>query len=435
MFKKSKFWAILSVVLVASMLLAACATPAPTAAPQPQPQPAPSDISCEGVTAGDQISMLYQWSGQEEERLNAILKPFVDACGVAIVPEASRDQALLDTKVQAGTPPDVVFWGSTQLKQYAEKLVAMDALGVDAANYADYWKAMGTIDGKLLGLPVKADIKSIVWYSPKAFTEAGYTVPTTWEELDTLVEKMVADGKVPWSMGMESGDATGWTGTDFIEDIILVKQGPEYVDAIIAGTTPYNDPGVQEAYEIYGKWAKDEKYTIGGAAGTVSTNFNDAINKVFSTPPEAMMVKQSGFAAGQITTTYPTLVYGEDFDFFQVPGVKGLQGGADWGMAFSDKPAVKALFAYLASNKGGEEWAKVGFDLTPNKAGTTTYEDASLAKKAEMLAATTGFVADIGDAIPGFGVTEFRGVTDWVNGGDLAQILSTIAAAQAEGTK
>ncbi|RIK32739.1 MAG: hypothetical protein DCC52_04980, partial [Chloroflexi bacterium] len=62
--------------------------------------------------------MLYQWSGQEEEKLNQILKPLVDACGLVIKPESTRDQALLDTKVQAGTPPDIAFWNVTQLTQY-----------------------------------------------------------------------------------------------------------------------------------------------------------------------------------------------------------------------------------------------------------------------------------------------------------------------------
>ena len=130
-----------------------------------------------------------------------------------------------------------------------------------------------TIDGKWLGLPIKADVKSIIWYSPANFEALGYTVPTTWEELDALVEKMVADGQVPWSMGFESGDATGWTGTDFVQDIMLVQQGPEFVNGVIDGSVSYDDPGVKQAYETYGKWAMDEKYTVGGAQGTLSTPF------------------------------------------------------------------------------------------------------------------------------------------------------------------
>ena len=115
---------------------------------------------------------------------------------------------------------------------------------------------------------------------------------------------------VPFALGFESGDATGWTGTDFIQDIMLVQQGPDYVMGLISGEIPYNDDGVKQAYETYGKWAKDNKYTVGGATGTVSTPFLDAIFKVFSDPPEAMMVKQSGFAGGESVKQCPDLVDG-----------------------------------------------------------------------------------------------------------------------------
>lgn len=431
--KKSTILTSIAVLLIASIVLAACGGGA-TQAPETE-VPSVSDIDCTGVKSGDTITMLYQWSGLEEEKITNILRPFVNACGVTLKPESTRDQALLDTRVKAGTPPDIAFWQVTQLNQYKDILIPLTDLGVHVENYPDFWKDLGTVDGKWLGLPVKADPKTMIWYSPKNFSEAGYTIPTTWDELDALVEKMVADGKVPWSMGFESGDATGWTGTDFIQDILLVTKGPEYVMGIIDGSIPYNDEGVRNAYEIYGKWAKDEKYTVGGAAGTVSINFNDAILKVFSVPPEAMMVKQSGFAGGTILGTYPDYLYGTDYDFFGVPGAQGLQGGSDWLMVFNNTPAVSALIKYLSSTKGGETWAQVGFDLTPNLAGANAYTDPALQKKAKLLAETKGFTPDIGDSIPGFGSVEFKGITDFVNGGDLDTILDTIAAAQAEGTK
>ena len=193
------------------------------------------DIDCKGAAKGDELSMFYQWSGQEEERINQILKPLADACGIVFKPESTRDQALLDTKVQAGTPPDIAFWTIAAATRYQDKLFSMDSLGADKANYPDFFVNNGTVNGKWLALPVKADIKTIIWYSPAVFAAKGYTVPTTWDELDALVEKMVANGDVPWSMGLESGDATGWTGSDFIQDILLVTQGPEYVNDIISG--------------------------------------------------------------------------------------------------------------------------------------------------------------------------------------------------------
>ncbi|MEA3352082.1 MAG: ABC transporter substrate-binding protein [Chloroflexota bacterium] len=394
---------------------------------------AEAEIDCMGAAEGDEVALLYQWSGLEEENLNNILAPVVDACGIVLNPESTRDQALLDTRVQAGTPPDIAFWNVTQLEQYQDTLVSLDTLGVNAENYADYWQNIGTVNDQWLGLPVKADIKTIIWYSPVNFEAFGYEVPTNWDELDALVEQMVADGNVPWSMGMESGDATGWTGSDFIQDIMLVKQGPDYVNGLLDGSIPYDDAGVVEAYEIYGKWAKDPVYTVGGAQGTVSTAFLDAIYKPFSDPPEAMMVKQSGFAGGAVAEQYPDLEYGSDYDFFGVPGAQGVQGGSDWMMMFSDEPAVKAIIAYLSSDMGGQKWAEVGFDLTPNSAGAEAYTDSALLKKAAVLANATGFTPDIGDTIPsGFGSAEWKAIVDFVNGTDLAEALAEAAAVQAE---
>lgn len=454
MFKLTK---ILAALVLASLLITACGpgetetpvmteppvteppmTEAPTEAPTGEAtvteEPVAGEIDCMGAQPGDTISMLYQWSGVEEESLNQALQPLIDACGIVLEPESSRDQALLDTRVQAGNPPDVAFWQVAQLVQYQDQLQSMDELGANPANYNDFFVDPMTVDGRWLGLPIKADVKSIIWYSPSNFEALGYTVPTTWEELDALVEQMVADGLVPWSMGFESDDATGWTGTDFIQDILLVQQGPDYVLSLIDGSVPYDDEGVRQAYETYGKWATDPAYTVEGAQGTLSTRFTDAIYKPFADPPEAMMVKQSGFAGAEIATQFPDLQQGTDYDFFVIPGIQGLQGAVEPMMAFNDTPAVRALVAYLSSEEGGVNWAQATFGLSPNSAAAGNYTDPALQKLGDAIANTQGFTPDLGDTIPGgFGSAEFRAVVDYVNGGNLDAILPQVAAAQAEG--
>lgn len=448
----------LAVLLFISMLAAACgpadtptpvmtdepATEAPTEAMTEEPTEAPTEamteapvageIDCKGAEQGAEISMLYQWAGTEEAALNQVLQPLLDACGFVLRPESTRDQALLDTRVQAGTPPDVAFWQVSQLVQYQDELQDLEALGASRDSYSEFFLDPVTIDGRWLGLPIKADVKSIIWYSPANFEALGYEVPTTWEELDALVEQMVADGNVPWSMGFESGDATGWTGTDFVQDIMLVQQGPDFVKGVIDGSVPYNDPGVMQAYETYGKWATSDTYTVGGAQGTLSTPFLEAIYKPFADPPEALMVKQSGFAGNEIKTQFADLEQGTDYDFFVMPGIQGLQGAIEPMMVFNDTPAVQALVTYLSSAQGGANWAAATFGLSPNMGATGNYTDPALQKLGDAIAETQGFTPDIGDTIPGgFGSAEFQGVSEYVNGGDLTAILDNIANVQAEG--
>ena len=52
----------------------------------------------------------------------------------------------------------------------------------------------GTVNDIPSRVPNNADFKSLVWYSPKTFTEKGYTVPTTWDELMALTDKIAATG-------------------------------------------------------------------------------------------------------------------------------------------------------------------------------------------------------------------------------------------------
>ncbi len=452
---KNRTLYVVSLLMIVALALAACAPaattmPEPTSAPaQPtEAPPAPADtmaptevppteapmapaIDCMGAQAGDELTVVYQWSGAEEEKINAIFATFVEACGVKIVAESTRDDAILDTKVKS-TPPDLLFWPNVSpLTLYTDQLIPLTDMGADSANYAQFWQDLGTVNGSWLATPVKADIKSIIWYSPAQFEAFGYQVPTTWDELNALVEKMVADGNVPWSMGFENEAATGWTGTDFIQDILLATQGPDYVNQIISGDVSYDDAGVVAAYQTYVKWASDDKYTVGGATGTVSTAFLDAIYKVFSDPPEAMMVKQSGFAGGEIVKQYPDLQYGTDFDFFAFPGAKGMQGGADFLMAFSDSPAAKAMVAYLTGEAGAIQWAETGFDLSPNKLAAGHYADVQLAKKGDALANASGFTPDIGDTIGApFNEAEWKALIATVQGGDIPTELAQAAISQ-----
>jgi alpha-glucoside transport system substrate-binding protein len=180
----------------------------------------------------------------------------------------------------------------------------------------------------------------------------------------------------------------------------------------------------------------DQKYSVGGAQGTLSTPFLQAIYKPFADPPEAMMVKQSGFAGEEIAKQFTSLKQGTDYDFFVVPGIQGLQGSVEPMMAFSDSPAVKALVAYLSSPVGGANWAAATFGLSPNNGAAGNYKDLALQKLGEALASTKGFTPDLGDSITGgFGSAEFKGVTDFINGGNLDTILKDLATKQAEGLK
>ena len=134
----------------------------------------------------------------------------------------------------------------------------------------------------------RSNIKSLVWYAKDDFDAAGYTIPTTWEELLALSDQIVADGGVPWCIGIESSGATGWVATDWIEDIMLRTTSPENYDRWTRGELPFDSPEVRNAIETMAVIWKNPDYVLGGEIGIVTTPFGDAPTGMFDDAAELL---------------------------------------------------------------------------------------------------------------------------------------------------
>ena len=128
----------------------------------------------------------------------------------------------------------------------------------------------------------------MVWYPKAAFDEAGYKVPETWDDMLALSDQIVADGSTPWCVGFESGGATGWPATDWMEDIMLRTAGSETYDKWVAHEIPFNDPAVVHAGEVFGDIMFHEGYVLGGAEPTPDIAFGDAPAPMFDKPAEVL---------------------------------------------------------------------------------------------------------------------------------------------------
>lgn len=330
-------------------------------------------MECYG-SEGSTLSILGPWSAEEEDTFRSILNPLLEACNISLSYEGTREMnTLLATRVEGNAAPDVaVLSNPGAIENYVSNLVPLSDLNVTEDNYVPGWVERGSVNDIWYGLTIKSDIKSLVWYSPANFDAFGYAVPTTWDEFTSLLDTLNNETDfAAMAMGVESGGATGWPGTDWVQDLLLRQQGPAYVSGLITGETDWNAMGVVEALQQYVNWA--EMYNPGGTDGALTTSFRDAILMPFQDPPQAWMVKQSGFAGtAVIQPNFQDFVYGEDFAFFVLPGQGGepapMQVGGDFMVAFNNTPAVQALLGFLSSAEGASTWAQSDFDLTPNDA-------------------------------------------------------------------
>ena len=249
-----------------------------------------------------------------------------------------------------------------------------------------------------------------------------------------LSDQIRESGTAPWSIGVESGGASGWPGTDWIEQILLNVAGVGVFDGVVEGSIPFTDARVKDAWERFGQLALREGNTAqGGSAGINATGFLDSIYPPFEGEPGAEMVHLPSFTSGVITDQFPDAVPGEDFDFFPFPG-GAVTGGANIVYAFNDDETTCSLMQYLASATAQSIWVDRGGFLSVNtQLDIGAYPDVIAQAQARRLSGAKVFRFDLDDAIGGeLQLAFFAGVTEYLaNPGDLDDILANIEAVRA----
>ena len=398
---------------------------------------------------GETLTIFGPWRGDDEIKVQIVLEYFRQATGADVKYASSENyeqQVVIDT--QAGSPSNITVLPQPGLiadlaaKGFMAPLTDADkAWMVENYGAGQSWVDIGTSkdkDGKaqFFGFSYKTDVKSLVWYSPENFKDAGYAIPATMEELIALSDKIVKDGGKPWCIGLGSGGATGWPATDWMEDIMLRTQKPEVYDGWVNNTVKFTDPAVINAMEIFGSFAKNDAYVDGGAAGVASVDFRDSPKGLFSSPPKCYMHHQASF----IPAFFPEgTKLGTDADFFYMPTYaamadlgKPVLGAGTLFTITKDSKATRAFIEFLKMPLAHEIWMMDGGFLTPLKtANQAAYGSDAARKQGEIMTTATTFRFDGSDLMPGkIGAGAFwTGMVDFVGGKSAADTAAGIQKA------
>ena len=262
--------------------------------------------------------------------------------------EASADfEEQAKIRVEGGNPPDLAMYpqpGAVIELAKSGDAIALEDLGFDIGEledlFGEYFMSLGEYEGKHYGMPTNINLKSMVWYPKDDFDAAGYEVPETWDDLIALSDQIKADGSTPWCVGFESGGATGWPATDWMEDIMLRTAGPEVYDQWVTNEIPFNDDAVKTAAERFGEIMFTDGYVLGGADQTTSIAFGDAPGPMFNAPPGCWLHRQANF----INAFFPDdAEAGVDYDWFPLPPIdqEGTLFAGELLVTFRNAPEVK----------------------------------------------------------------------------------------------
>ncbi|MCP4380923.1 MAG: carbohydrate ABC transporter substrate-binding protein [Hyphomicrobiales bacterium] len=401
------------------------------------------DFAAANDLSGQTLSLFGPWLGPDKELVESMLAYFEAATGATVEfagSDSFEQQIVIDT--QAGSPPNVAVFPQPGLAADLASKGNLTPLGDDVKdwlveNYAagQSWVDLSSYAGPdgethLYAFPYKADVKSLVWYVPENFEDAGYEVPETMEDLKALTEQMVADGATPWCIGLGSGSATGWPATDWVEDMLLRTQPPEVYDQWVTNEIAFDDPRIVGAIEEFGWFARNDAHVDGGAAAVASTDFRDSPKGLFSSPPKCYMHHQASF----IPSFFPEgTELGVDADFFYMPAYAGKDLGKPVlgaGTLFAitkDSEAAQTFIKWLETPIAHEIWmAQSGLLTAHTGVNTDAYANDALRKQGEILLGATTFRFDGSDLMPGaIGAGTFwTGMVDYVGGADAAEVAA-----------
>lgn len=188
------------------------------------------------------------------------------------------DEEAYKTKFKAyamdGMPDVVSIWGQPSFLD--EVLDAGVLAELNESDYADYKFISGSLegfkkDGKLYGLPRNTDIQ-LIYYNQKMFEDNGWSVPTTFEELQTLCQSIKDAGITP--IAMDGGD--GWPMACFLTDILVKVAGTDYAgivsNAVASGD--FSAPEMKKATEILVDCAASGMFQTGYDSQDYGTTMN-----------------------------------------------------------------------------------------------------------------------------------------------------------------
>jgi len=435
MFKKKGLLAaagVAALTLVAGMLTSTSASAA---------------VNCDPYTGykglkGKTVTIFTSILEPELTTLQTAWSDFTTCTGVKIKIEGSNQfEALLPVRVKGNNAPDLAFIPQPGL---LAKLVATGkvkpAPAAVVANVNKYWspswKAYGTVNGKFYAAPFGSNMKSLVWYSPKQFKTNGYAVPSTWEEMTALADKMAAKGQTAFCGGLGSGGATGWPGTDWVEQMVLREYGSQVYGDWVSHKVKFSDPKIQAAMAKVAGWMQNPKW-VGDVKAIATRSFQDA-GKGIPTGG-CMMLQQASFYGNILADAGATISPTGDAFAFYLPATNSnvtvpVVGGGEFTTAFSSRPEVQAVQTYLSSATAATSRVQLDHWISANSGvPLAAYKD-----PVDKLAATylanpkSTFAFDASDLMPaavGAGA-EWVQFTAWFGEGkSIADVTKAIDAA------
>ncbi|MER5219042.1 ABC transporter substrate-binding protein [Streptomyces flaveus] len=299
------------------------------------------ELAAPGQTESEErVTILGTWTGPQETEFKKLL----DNLDIPYEYEGTAAQReVLLSQVQAGEPPDIVIMpGLGELAEYAQqrRLKPLDRL-YEKSEYGPPWQPSGKGSGEVYWVPLRADLKSIVWHRKDTAPPKSPPPPESW------------------CMGMGDDGPSGWPGSDWIEDLVLQDSGPEVYERWVRGDLKWTSEPVQSAWRAWGDLLTPGAKGLAERALIADHRGPEGSDGLLFSQDGCTLEHQGSFAP---------FFYGKDGakEVTFVDSAKLLPGGpytvkahevtGDFAALFSDSGPARDLLTRLASETEQQDW-------------------------------------------------------------------------------
>lgn len=234
---------------------------------------------------------------------------------------------------------------------------------------------------------------SLIWYNIEKYEEIGSPVFTSYQDMLNYTEQIADIDSEPWCLDFESGVATGWIPTNWVEDILLTSYGPEIYDEWWKLTIDASSDTMLSVFLDLGALVHSNNYVYGSAYRIYL--------KEFINLPKVLMDKDSPCIfswMGHFMSTYfpDEYSYGEDYDFMQFPSKDypgAVVGLGDSLVLLEDNITNIEVYKRLIGKDFGQYWMKkkdgtfipanINSDISVIE-NSLTYKEAYIVRKAQQ---------------------------------------------------
>lgn len=388
-----------------------------------------------GKHPGTTVSLFSSIREVEADQLQETFDKFTECTGITVQHNGVGEfEQQLVVQVEGNNAPDLAIIPQPGLLKRMVELGAVKPANEAVTKNVDEgwspeWKTYGSVDGTFYAAPLMSSVKSFVWYSPSAFADNGYEVPETLDEMMTLTEQIAADTAgdgttKPWCAGIESGGATGWPATDWIEDFVLRIAGPEVYDGWVTNEVPFNAPEILESANGVGDYLLNDDFVNGGFGDSrtiATTSFNDGGLPILDN--QCYMYRMASFYEAQWPEGTTVAPDGDVFAFYlpaETAEEHPLLVAGEFVARFADRPEVEAVQEFMSSGTWANTRVEIGGVTSANKAVDPNLASSDILRLAIELLQDPNAVArfDGSDLMPSeVGAGSFwTATTQWIDG-------------------